>query len=110
MAAQPNWEFSRIQYSYASGILGLLQSAGKYLQPIQVDIKDKEHLDQEGFINKIRESRALFKIKFGEKQMMKLCQVFLTFIRAKLYSRNFEGIAGGSLELIEKLDVANWLA
>ena len=42
--------------------------------------------------------------------MFKLCQVFLKFIKAKLYSRNFEGVAGGSLELIEKLDVANWLA
>jgi len=67
MPTQSHWEFSRIQYSYASGILGLLQSAGRCLQAIQVDIKDKEHLDQESFINKIRESRASFKIKVGEE-------------------------------------------
>lgn len=41
--------------------------------------------------------------------MLKLCHVSMKFISKKLYSRNFEGIAGGSLELISKLDVANLL-
>lgn len=57
-------------------------------------------------IKKKIEEVKLIKAKLSEEQMQHLCEITIKFLKSKLNSSNFGGVAGASLENVQKLNIA----
>jgi hypothetical protein len=93
-----------MQFSYAEGILSLLQTDGLQKHPLDLPFKKLEDLNveniNEGAIKRLHASRSLVKAQLSDQNMLRLCRIAMKFIKIKLNYGNYGGISGASISLI----------
>jgi hypothetical protein len=89
------------QYSYASSVLGILQSDGESVHTITIPSQKAEdnlnNAKDKANLKKKLQDINLIKLKLTQKQMLTLCNILMKFLKTKLNQGNFGGVAGASL-------------
>lgn len=104
---------SKVQYSYAHGLLCLLKSEGQFKHVGEMSSKSLEELqqfDSQSFVDWVKKARSHFSTKFAPDSMLQLCTTAMKFIPHALNYGKFKGVPGASLEMIQKLDLANLMS